>query len=422
MGASGRHFKRDWRDISPFERFSLNNACLLHACCVLAACLLRACCVLDKQYRDIERDIEIEEWDKKERFEIIKFLKDRLKSGGNKIAKPPLDFTDWRASTLDIEADSPMEPVSPTTAAGCLGQSEQVAQAQDRGKHQYKHGHLRTSPEEAKGPVIPAKTTSSRGQSEQMAQVEDQAEHLRMEPEGPVIPIKTTICRDQSEQMAQDRAQHLQHPGQAEQRWTFAEMNKDNFHESLYRVHVRTEYLGTIVEMSGDLEHTHPTDSTPLTTLNKGGGEGYDPIFQEKEKAKKIARKSTCNEEFLFNPNKKHQQKYSGKILNIFEGKKQDGEKVKGYKAKREFLPSNGLLKLIETRDYGVARSSRIVRRKRGNNFPESEPANLCTGPSMETTSTPEKIEFSKFNFFRNFFEGKINDSTSFGAAKKQFK
>ena len=92
-----------------------------------------------------------------------------------------------------------MEPVSTTTAAGCLGQSEQVAQAQDREEQQYKHGHLRTSPEEAKGPVIPAKTTSSRGQSEQMAQVEDQAEHLRREPEGPVIPIKTTICRDQSE-------------------------------------------------------------------------------------------------------------------------------------------------------------------------------------------------------------------------------
>ena len=40
----------------------------------------------------------------------------------------------------------------------------------------------------------------------------------------------------------------------------------------------------------------------------------------------------------------------------------------------------------------------------------------------METASTPEKIEFSKFNVFRNFFEGKINDSASYGAAKKQSK
>ena len=130
--------------------------------------------------------------------------------------------------------------------------------------------------------------------------------------------------------------------------------------------------------------------------------EGGRGLIQVKEKAKKIARKSTCKEEFLFNPNKKHQPKYSGKILNIFEGKKQDGKKAKGYKAKREFLLIDGLFKLIEPRDYSVARSSRIVRRKRGNNFSEREPANLCMGPSMETTSTPEKIEFSKFNFFRN--------------------
>ena len=67
-------------------------------------------------------------------------------------------------------------------------------------------------------------------------------------------------------------------------------------------------------------------------------------------------------------------------------------EKIKGYTAKREFLPSNGLFKLIETRDLGVARSSSIVRRKRGNNFPENESA--VRAPAWRRLQRPQKMRF----------------------------
>ena len=95
--------------------------------------------------------------------------------------------------------------------------------------------------------------------------------------------------------------------------------------------------------------------------------------------------------------------KLTNQNLNIFEKRKSI---QKCFKTTREFLPRNGLFSLVESRDYGVASSSRKIKRKESKNL-RAEPAKVEhqeKGPMQH--SKPDKTEKTlKTLFFKIFLK-----------------
>ena len=293
--------------------------------------------------------------------------------------------------------DQPEQP--PTNQAKSDGQDQAEQQSDDE--------------DQGWGPVPPKTTTTWRplpggdnivtNQITEDVQAEQQAEPLENRAEPP--PPQPGSSDDQAEHSYNSTIKI---------NWSVsAAKSKDDFHEGLYQVHMKAEYLGSIIEEKStslsakNEKNVTVTKLQPRITSKK---RKFETILatedQNLENSKKLKKKNAPDPNITeICANNRLQKIYDKKTnistINYFENRRIfEAKNKKTFKTRKEFAAGKGIFKLIEIRDFGQSRSTRSRKVPRGSDVKKTSPLQRRQPVGK---ASPKKT----FNSILTFFEGK---------------